>query len=300
MTLPASGEIGVDDINVELRRTATQAASLNETAFRNLAGKSSGQIGLLDFRGKQYRVASNLNLNGHNQNVYVTPGNLQAWGLPYIAGITDVTITVGGGIVIGSNSTGAYAMQITGFTTGDRVTLVNHGYIVGRGGNGGNAPSGAGGGGGPALYVNFPTTIYNYAHIGGGGGGGGASANTTKLRTVGPNTNYTTYYAGNGGGGGAGYHGSSGGAGTTYGNDSGAAGSGGSTTAGGAGGQNVAGYDTGGGTTTGGIVGGNGGSLGAAGGTPSPGGAGGAGGYYIVGFGNVTWGATGNRYGPAA
>lgn len=299
MALPVT-DLGLDDVNVELQRPATQYVELNDTGVRNLAAKTAGQIGLSDLLGKQFRKTVNIVLSAHQQNVYFTPANLAAWGYDYIAGVTDITITVNSGVYIGSSSTGAYAMQITGFTAGDTVHLINNSWIIGRGGNGGSAPSGGGGQGGYSLYVNFPTSITNNGVIAGGGGGGGASANTSKLRTVGPNTNYTTYYAGNGGGGGAGYTAGSGGAGTTYNNDVGAAGSGGSISGGGTGGQNVAGWDSGGGTTTGGVVGGNGGAYGLAGGAASPGGAGGAPGYYIVGNANVTWLVAGTRRGYAA
>lgn len=277
MTLPVT-DVGFDDVNVELRRAATNYVHLNETAVRNLAGKTSGQIGISDLQGKQFRIKANLNLTTNNQNVYVTPANLQAWGLQYIAGITDVTITVASGVHIGSASTSAYAMQITGFTTGDTVHLINNYYIIGRGGNGGSAPSGSGGGGGPALYVNFPTKITNNGVIAGGGGGGGASANTTTT-TPKPPTPTTTHDAGDGGGGGAGYTAGSGGSGTTFMGVAGSPGAGGGTYSGGSGGGTA----------------GPGGPLGNYGTTSS--GGGGAPGYYVVGIGHVTWLATGTRAG---
>lgn len=100
----------------------------------------------------------------------------------YVAGITDITITVNSGVYLYSTSTANAGLTLTGGTTGDTITLVNNGYIMGKGGNGygcytPNAyTSVASTAGGPALSLGFNTTIDNTnasAYIGGGGGGGG-------------------------------------------------------------------------------------------------------------------------------
>ena len=93
----------------------------------------------------------------------------------------NVLVTIGDGIAAFSNSTGAWALDTdTGYPSGSTITLVNRGFIAGKGGAGAIggyvlAVGNSGGNGGPALLVRTPVTIYNYGIIGGGGGGGGGS-----------------------------------------------------------------------------------------------------------------------------
>lgn len=114
----------------------------------------------------------------------------------YVAGVTDVVITVNPSIYIYSTSTGTPALSITGATTGDTIYLTNHGYILGMGGTGGQN-TGVGAVGGTALSISANTTVDNtdgsaYIAGGGGGGGGGTTTSTSTGRFRG------------GGGGGAG------------------------------------------------------------------------------------------------
>jgi hypothetical protein len=108
----------------------------------------------------------------------------------YIAGKSDLTVTVNSGIYVYATSTGNGGLTINGGSVGDTVTLINNGYIIGMGGNGGTRNT-AGSAGGPALVLNsgYAITINNVrgAYIAGGGGGGGGGSS-----------------AGSGGGGGAG------------------------------------------------------------------------------------------------
>jgi hypothetical protein len=118
-----------------------------------------------------------------------------------------VTFVVETDVVIGSSSTGSPAMTVGVWPAGVTLVLTNTGYIVGRGGNGGDGGCAclsngrAGGYGGPALYSRQAITITNNGIIGGGGGGGGGGAGIDG-GYAGP---------GGGGGGGAGYVAGSGG-----------------------------------------------------------------------------------------
>ena len=231
MTLPLSGPISFNAINVELRQPGTANASLNQASYRALAGVPSGTISLSNFYGKQYRVSISSTFSVSTPNASL---NVAAIG-GYIAGISDITVNVDPGVYLYSTGTGTPGLTLSGGASGDTLTLVNNGFIMGMGGVGGTNGAVAGGSGGIALQLGYPTTVNNTngaAYIGGGGGGG-----------------YSFGNAGRGGGGGAG-----GGAGGRASQ---------SNTPGGAGGGiGASGVNGGGGVSTNGVGGGAGGGGG--------------------------------------
>lgn len=272
----------------------------------NAAIPTSGAIPMGSFYGSANRAAISLPIstNSYNYDVYANRGPA------YVAGTSDITVTIAAPVTVGSTSTGAYALLIpSSFSPTDTVTVINNGVIQGMGGaagNGGSNTNGSGGAaGGNAIYVNRPTTITNNGVIasgGGGGGGGGAGAYTF------PKAGGLNSWGGGGGGGGSGFNGGAlgtGGARTGPISNSGSPGATGTSPAGGAGGaggpQPSPSIDIRGGP------GGAGGSRGAAGASGSPGNgtnatkysgaAGGPTGSYIVGNPFVTWPATGTRQG---
>lgn len=214
------------------------------------------------------------------------------------------TVTISGGVTVGSTSTGAAAFTTgTTFPSGSSLTLINNGLIQGAGGAGGMGGYGYtcgygdmvgynGAAGGPALYATAAFTVQNNGYIygGGGGGGGGGVGDGDGGNTAGP---------GGGGGGGGGGSGSTPGAGALggccpWGNWGWHNGSNGSAGAGGNGG---------GASTYPSAIGGAGGGPGQAGSPGSAttwraGGAGGAAGSAVVGNAYITWTATGTRLGP--
>lgn len=267
----------------------------------NTAIPTTGQIAVGDFYGSANRAAIALTIaaNAYNYDVYTNRGPT------YIAGISDITVTVNPGVTVGSTTTPTYAMLVpSAFNPGDTVTIVNNGVIQGRGGNGGNGGTGSpsipantagspGAVGGNAIFVNRPTVITNNGVVASGGGGGGGGGSRRTVTPTGPKTPPSvTSFGGGGGGGGAGFNGGTGGTGGPGNNGAGTPGSTGTSPAGGAGGPSSAG------------AGGAGGGRGAAGtaGTPSStgGGTGGATGNYIVGNPFVTWPVTGTRQGGVA
>jgi hypothetical protein len=206
------------------------------------------------------------------------------------------TITIAAGVYVYASTRTGY-----GFRTGtvplpaaSTLTITNRGYIIGKGGNGGNGQSqggslGPGQNGGTALYANVATSITNLGGIYGGGGGG--SGSTTGI--VGTDAIDQIFgapaqriYGGSGGGGGRGSNVSSGGA----------AGSG-ATAPGGAGGQG--GISGPGAAGTAFNVGGSGGNWGSPGtdGQGIAGGQFGIGGFSVEGNAFVTWLAVGDRRG---
>lgn len=311
MALNSSGPLSIagstagQSIELEFQGTSTNQLSMSQlyrgggivpNASVNTAVPTSGQIAIGNFYGASNRIAlsQTISSNVQNYNIYNSrPGG-------YVAGITDLTLTVNA--VIGSSSTGSFALTIGSFASGDTVTIINNSYIVGCGGNGGygggaDATGNPGAGAGPALNANRAVTIYNYGVIGGGGGGGGGTGGTTT---------------GDGGYGFVGHQGQGGGGGA--GNNVGAAGNGaaaGSLTGGGGGaGAYYAGSGSyawympaggAGGSLGNGGAGGGGPSISwyynAYGGARSYGGGGGAAGACTSGNSNITWAVVGTRYG---
>ena len=304
MALPSIGAISMADYNTELKNASGTQLSMNSAGFRSITGKTtdSSTVSMTDGYGKTSRATINLTLTGQNYN-YILRNNMPG---TYVAGKSDITLTIDYNAVLGSTATGSPALTISNFTAGDTIKIINYGYIVGAGGNGGRGANSINGdyvpypgtSGGTAISCQFATSIDNRGVIGGGGGGGGGGQLYYWL-------GYYAYYfwGGHGGGGGAGSVPGQGGGGGT----------GGSPYYGAPGDPGAAGTLSKGGAsvpTSGAYQGGNGGDLGNAGGVGlycyngvcnvSPynyGGAGGAGGSCTVGNANITWIATGLRYG---
>ena len=279
MTTP-SGQISLNDVNVELGRSGTTTIALGDSNVRSLAGVASGAISMNNLRGKSNRVSSSITISANTSNYVLNTSKVTG----YVAGKTDVTLTINSGVVVYSGSTGSSAFQVdTSWTSGDTITIVNNGTILGKGGSGGfgaiyGYQAGSGGSGGTALNVLRATTINNAnGRIAGGGGGGGGG----NGRAFTPDNEIFYYYGGGGGGGGIGN-----GAGGSAMGDGGEAGTSGTLTSAGTGGG------SGGGSATSGA---NGGSYGSSGGSSSSGG--GSGGAAVVGNTNITWTAFGTRNG---
>lgn len=236
------------------------------------------------------RVQFNITISAYTQNYVLNTAKVTG----YVAGAMDVTLTINSGIYVGSSSTAGIALDVdTSWNAGDKITIVNNGFIVGRGGTGGNGGGYINAGinaglsaGGPALRVQRAVSISNAGTIGGGGGGGGGGAWGGYV-TIGDG-GYSN--GGGGGGGGQGYSG-------------GGAGSGGGASVPGNGGSS--GNP---GTSSGPGTGGSGGSFASA-----PGGSGGTGGTLGAASGaaggncttagsnaNITWISTGTRLGTIA
>ena len=198
MTLPVSGPISANDINVELMLDPTAPMSLDGPAARELFARLTGEISYDHGHGKSSTVFITYNPAGgfaHGVNlrqIAIDAGwNQTAY----------VEVTISPSTVIYSTSTSIPSLTIDGsFPNG--VKLINAGVIMGRGGTGGNGGYGdggvagtVGGTGGTGVNISTSVTIENAGTIGGGGGGGGGGGS-------GLNVAY-----GGGGGGGAAYGG---------------------------------------------------------------------------------------------
>jgi hypothetical protein len=174
-------------IGVELGRSSTAQISMSESAVYTLAGTSAGaQISFSTFYGKSNAVTYNLTISSNTTNYNMATAATSA-GWNGTAACT-VNCTINSGVEVTSTSTGSYAFDTGSAFVGKTVTLslINNGYIVGKGGDGGrggnsvfgNATQGltVSGNGGPAFIARQAISITNNGTIGGGGGGGAARA----------------------------------------------------------------------------------------------------------------------------
>ena len=166
MTLPASGAISLNDVNVELSLTATAQIGLNDAAVRGLFGVASGAIAMSDGYGKANEtvLTNEGTINGQSNRQQITVSDFIS---------ANETLVVPSGFWVWSDDTAipAIIIDIT-------CTLRNEGKIIGKGGPGRSNGGGAGGVGGPAIKINSGVTgvtIINTSgsYIAGGGGGGG-------------------------------------------------------------------------------------------------------------------------------
>lgn len=232
MTLPASGQISLSQVNTELGYSSTASITMNDSAVRTLFGVASGAISMSNGWGKANAFSGTITSNQSNLNLR-TWATGAGWN-----GTSKATITVNSGVYIWSSGTGTPGLTINGSWPGG-CFLVNNGYIMGCGG------AGASGAGGPAISLGVSCTITNNSYIAGGGGGGARGG-------------------GAGGGGAGGGAGSNANLAACYGGNPGVAGSGGSIGASGTNGTNGCGW-TGGSGGGGRILPGTGGAGGPSG-----------------------------------
>ena len=273
MALPSSGQITLNQVNVELGLSGTAQIGMNDAAVRGLFGIASGEIEMSDGYGKssEYTLTNEGTINGQSNRQEITVSDyIDAGG----------TIVVPSGFWVWSDNVATPAMIID-----IACTIKNSGKIIGKGGGIGTYPSGGTEGafeGGPAVKINSGVsgvTIINNSGAYIAGGGGSAYG-------------FTTYFGGYGAGAGGGYGGKVG-SGAAYGvgaggvlNASGADGgrlsTGGTTGAGNSGGGGGAGGGGGSGNASYATAGGGGGRIlpgtGGSGSGGFPGGTGGAGG----------------------
>lgn len=295
MTLPV-GQISLSEVNTELSISpASTLITMNDAAVRTLAGVggSGTTISMQNLQGKASLIALTIAGDTNNFNLHTT-AVAAGWSGQ------QLQLTINPGIVVGSTSTGAFALLVpSSLNPAPSVTIINNGRVAGRGGNGGLGgrggppgsplPGTAGALGGNAVFLGRPAIITNNGTLAGGGGGGGGGGKTD---------NPFGFSRQNGGGGGGGAGRQVGTGGTSQGPAP--AGSPGALTTGGAGGD---------GRTSPtnnqplpalrGGAGGAAGAVGIAGSGPGAGGAG-AGGNYIVGLPLATFPVTGTRQGGSS
>jgi hypothetical protein len=134
MALNSSGPISIagtvtgQSIQVELLGNGTTQMSLNDTTVRTLAGVASGEIAMpTNFYGKSNKFIASITSSQADLN-------LRTWALANgWDGTVAVEITVNAGVYVYSTSTSNAGLTVTGSFPGG-VTLINNGYIIGKGG----------------------------------------------------------------------------------------------------------------------------------------------------------------------
>lgn len=188
MALQTSGQISLNDVNVELGNSGTAQIDMGGSAVRGLFGIASGQIAMSNGYGKANAFTFTISSNTQEANLS-TLATSAGWN-----GSDAVDVTVNSGVYLWANSTANPGL----LANVANCTIRNSGYIIGKGGNGSNY---GGGSAGPALNITASsvTLINNSSGIiaGGGGGGGGAKDNTDNDQVHGG--------GGSGGGNGSGY-----------------------------------------------------------------------------------------------
>ena len=193
-------------VNAELGLLATTNISLNQANVRALAGVPAGTISMNDLRGKPTVWSATISTPQQEMNLYTW-----ATGQGY-PGTIDAEITVAPGVYIWSDNTAVSALTIPNGFGSNNLTVVNQGYIMGKGGNGtAYTPPGAvvgvlGNPGGPAISLLTPVTIDNTfpnGYIGGGGGSASQAINSGGGGGAGGGHGGATPAAGNYGLGGA-------------------------------------------------------------------------------------------------
>ena len=183
MPLQSSGSISLNQIHVEGGGSSGSNTSLNDADCRNLIFKTANtSMSFSDWYGAG-------KVNGEFQLQEITISN-------FISSGGTFTIPSGAWIWSDSTSTPAITVDIP-------CTIINNGYIIGKGGNGGSIGSLNGTNGGPAMNITASSvfiTNNSGAFIAGGGGGGAASSLITGLGGYG----YVIAAGGGGAGGGSG------------------------------------------------------------------------------------------------
>ena len=164
MVLQTSGAISLADIAAEFGGSAPH--SLSEYYGAATGVPASGAISIGTFYGKSAAQTVTLNSNEQEMNL-----RTKAVALGWNGSSALIFVINTGKYVWSDNVTVAALTTGTNFPNG--LTIVNKGYIMGRGGNADHS-SQNGQAGGPAIELNVPVTNDNSNGSIGGGGGGGA------------------------------------------------------------------------------------------------------------------------------
>lgn len=173
MALQSSGAISLSDIQTEFG--GSNPISLSEyyrggsyVTSNNTNVPTSGEISVNQFYNAVNQYSLTISANTQEANLYSIATN-DGWN-----GSDPILVTIQSGVYLWSDSTSTAGLIISS-AFNSLLSIVNNGYIIGKGGNGGTY-TGAGGAGGPAISnsaTGVSITNNSGAYIAGGGGGGG-------------------------------------------------------------------------------------------------------------------------------
>lgn len=208
MALQGSGEIDLGDLQTEFGGTnpaslseyyrgSVSSSGISEPAPHNTGIPTSGTISLSQFYSTAKQISLTVSNTQDDYNVKTAAGNP--------SGAVSVSVTITSSGICRGSSYSNYGLTISGFASGSFIFINNAGYIVGKGGFGGNKTfdfntaysaceysdnkgtsyyacieniqTNFSGDirGGPAMFIQSGVNVYvnNTGTIGGGGGGGG-------------------------------------------------------------------------------------------------------------------------------
>jgi hypothetical protein len=228
MTLPASGDISLSQVNAEIGANSTATISMGDSAVRTLFQTLSGDITMNAGHGQNPRIQwvgltqayppvissvgtdQLIQFYGNSANGSVTPANTVTVRILVVGGGSggDFRYGVGGG---GGGGGGVYDNSSVVLQAG-----VTYGITIGKGGSGSGPDLAAGSGGttvfsGGSINISIPGGLpsgYSSGRNAGQGQGGGANGGTLPDGPAPyppPQSNITgggVYYGGGGGAGG--------------------------------------------------------------------------------------------------
>lgn len=172
MALPSSGQITLNQVNVELGLSGTAQISMNDSAVRTLFDVASGEIEMSDGYGKANEFTFTISSSTQEANL-ATLATSAGWN-----GNAPLICNINSGVYVWSDDLSDAGLLING-SYPNGLIVNNSGLVMGKGGASGvgySAADKAGQPGGDAIEISTSSTVTinnnSGAYIGGGGGGG--------------------------------------------------------------------------------------------------------------------------------